>query len=458
MNIAAIVSKQKAFYQTGATKKYSNRLEALHRLEQAILRYEPEITAALSADLNKSSFESYMSEIGMVLGELRYMKKHLHSLCRPHLKPTPMAQFPSISFTYPEPYGCVLILSPWNYPFLLTMEPLIGAIAAGNCCVVKPANASSNTSSLIRRILSELYPAKYVTVVEGGHKENSLLLDQTFDYIFFTGSTRVGQTVLEKASRHLTPVSLELGGKSPCIVDESADLKCAARRILFGKLLNAGQTCVAPDYLLIQESVKDQWIFYAQKEIKRMYGEHPMANPNYPKIINQAHYDRLLSLLTGQHLLTGGEGDPVTLKLSPVLMDQVSLDAPVMKEEIFGPILPILTYRTRDEAVRLIRSVMDGAKPLAFYLFTGDRNTERYFLNRLSFGGGCINDTIVHLATPHMGFGGVGASGMGSYHGKRSFETFSHTRSMVKKSTLFDLPVRYQPVNRMKEKIMRRFV
>lgn len=458
MTISSIVSKQKSFFQTGATKKYPNRLEALNRLEQAVLRYESEITAALSADLNKSSFESYMTEIGMVLNELRYMKKHLAAFRRPRRKPTPLAQFPSFSFEYPEPYGCVLILSPWNYPFMLTMDPLIGAIAAGNCCVVKPSNVSPNTSALIKRILAELFPPKYVAVVEGGREENSQLLDQPFDYIFFTGSARVGRIVLEKAARHLTPVSLELGGKSPCIVDESADLKCAARRILFGKLLNAGQTCVAPDYLLIQESVKEQWIYYAQKEITRMYGKQPLNNPNYPKIINLRHYNRLFSLLKGQHLLTGGEGDPVTLKLAPVLMDQVTPKDPVMQEEIFGPILPILTYRTQEDAVRLIHSIMNGAKPLAFYLFTGNKQAERYFLSHLSFGGGCINDTIIHLATPHMGFGGVGASGMGSYHGKYSFDTFSHTRSIVKKSTLFDLPVRYQPVSPMKEKIMQRFL
>ncbi len=458
MTISSIVSKQKAFFQTGATKKWSNRLEALNRLEQAVLRYESEITAALCADLNKSSFESHMTEIGMVLSELRYMKKHLVSFSRPRRKPTPLAQFPSLSFESPQPYGCVLILSPWNYPFMLTMDPLIGAIAAGNCCVVKPSNASPNTSALIKRILTELFPVKYVAVVEGGREENTLLLNQAFDYIFFTGSARVGRIVLEKAARHLTPVSLELGGKSPCVVDESADLKCAARRILFGKLLNAGQTCVAPDYLLIQESVKEQWIYYAQKELTRMYGKQPLNNPNYPKIINLRHYNRLISLLSGQHLLTGGEGDPITLKLAPVLMDRVTPKDPVMQEEIFGPILPILTYRTQEDAVRLIRSVMDGAKPLAFYLFTGKKQAERYFLNHLSFGGGCINDTIIHLATPYLGFGGIGASGMGSYHGKYSFDTFSHTRSIVKKSTLLDLPLRYQPVSQMKETIMKRFL
>lgn len=458
MNLSSIISKQKAFFQTGATKKYANRMIALNRLEEAILQYEPEIRAALLADLNKSSFESYMSEIGMVLNELRYMKKHLHSFCHPHLKPTPLAQFPAISFEYSEPYGCVLIMSPWNYPFMLTIDPLIGAIAAGNCCVIKPSNASPNTSSLIKRILEEIFPPKYITVVEGGHEEINLLLDEPFDYIFFTGSSRVGRVVLEKAAKNLTPVTLELGGKSPCIVDETADLKCSARRILFGKLLNAGQTCVAPDYLLIQESVKDQWIFYAERELKKMYGEHPIQNPNYPKIINQHHYDRLLHLIKSGHLITGGQGDPVTLKLSPVLMDQVTLHSPVMKEEIFGPILPILTYRTREEAIRLIHSVMNGAKPLAFYLFTSDPKAERYFINHLSFGGGCINDTIIHLATPHMGFGGVGASGMGNYHGKSSFDTFSHTKCIVKKSPFLDLPIRYQPVSQMKEKILRRFL
>ncbi len=458
MNITSLVKKQKQFFQTGATVKCANRIAALNRLEKAILQYEQEIILALHADLNKSAFESYMTEIGMVLGELRYMKKHLVSFSRPRLRPTPLAQFPAISFEYPQPYGCVLIMSPWNYPFLLTMEPLIGAIAAGNCCIVKPSRSSSNTSSLIRRILADIFPEKYIAVVEGGHNENTLLLNQTFDYIFFTGSTHVGQVVLKKAARHLTPVSLELGGKSPCIVDETADLKCSAKRILFGKLINAGQTCVAPDYLLIQESVKDQWIYYAQKELKRMYGDHPIQNPNYPKIINLSHYNRLLSLLEGKHLLTNFEGDSVTLKFSPVFLDEVTVQDPVMKEEIFGPILPILTYRTKEEAVSIIRSVMNGAKPLAFYLFTQNKNTEKFYMNTLSFGGGCINDTLIHLASPYLGFGGVGASGMGRYHGKYSFDTFSHTRSIVKKSTLLDVPLRYQPVSQAKEKILRRFL
>ena len=458
MKYQMILQSQQDFFRSGATLSISYRREVLSLLEGAILNRREQIESALAEDLGKSRQEAYSTEIAVVLSELRYMKKHLVSFSRPRRKPTPLAQFPSLSFESPQPYGCVLILSPWNYPFMLTMDPLIGAIAAGNCCVVKPSNASPNTSALIKRILTELFPVKYVAVVEGGREENTQLLNQAFDYIFFTGSARVGRIVLEKAARHLTPVSLELGGKSPCVVDESADLKCAARRILFGKLLNAGQTCVAPDYLLIQESVKEQWIYYAQKELTRMYGKQPLNNPNYPKIINLRHYNRLISLLSGQHLLTGGEGDPITLKLAPVLMDRVTPKDPVMQEEIFGPILPILTYRTQEDAVRLIRSVMDGAKPLAFYLFTGKKQAERYFLNHLSFGGGCINDTIIHLATPYLGFGGIGASGMGSYHGKYSFDTFSHTRSIVKKSTLLDLPLRYQPVSQMKETIMKRFL
>lgn len=458
MNIPAIVATQKAFFLTGATKKIANRLAALNRLEQTILRYELEIAAALQADLNKSPFESYMAEIGMVLSELRYMRKHLPGFARPRLCPPSMSQLPAISFEYPQPYGTVLILSPWNYPFQLAMEPLIGALAAGNCCVLKPSSASPNTSALIKRMMEEIFPSRYVAVVEGGHGENSELLDESFDYIFFTGSARVGRVVLEKAAQHLTPVSLELGGKSPCVVDESADLKLAARRILFGKLLNSGQTCVAPDYLLIQESVKEQWIYYAQKELERMYGPDPLQNPNYPRIIHSGHFHRILSLIQNGHRITGGTSDPVTLKIAPVLLDQVTLEDPVMKEEIFGPVLPILTYRTKEEAVSIIRSVMGGAKPLAFYLFTRKKKTECYYLNTLSFGGGCINDTVIHLATSHMGFGGVGASGMGSYHGKYSFNTFSHRRSLVKKYSFPDPSVRYQPAAAWKTALLRKLL
>lgn len=455
MDIHALISAQRAHFQTGATLPLSARREALHALGQAIRLHERDIAAALAADLNKSPAESYMCEIGMTLSELRYAERHLNRWARDRSVPTPLSQFHAKSFTVCDPYGVVLIMSPWNYPFLLTLEPLIGAIAAGNCCIVKPSAYSPATSALIQRLLSQCFPPEYVAVVEGGRAENQALLEQKFDYIFFTGSVAVGKEVMAKASVHLTPVTLELGGKSPCVVDKSAKLDLAAKRLVFGKLLNCGQTCVAPDYVLIDKARKDDFLAALKKWMSAMYGSDPLDNQGYVRMINRKHFDRVMGLIDPEKVVYGGQGNPETLKIQPTILDHVSPEDPVMQEEIFGPVLPILTYDSLDEAVDFING---RPHPLALYLFSEDKAVQERFLRHVPFGGGCINDTIIHLASSRLGFGGVGDSGMGSYHGKKSFETFSRRKSIVKKSTWLDLPIRYAPYSPKQEKLLRFFL
>ena len=455
MDIQALIAAQRDHFNTGATLPLSARRGALRRLREAIKSREGDICAALKADLNKSPTESWMCEVGLTLSELSFVEKRLGRWMgdRDHI--TPLAQFPARSFTVREPYGVVLIMSPWNYPFLLTLEPLIGAIAAGNCCVVKPSAYSPATSAVVRDILAECFPPEFVAVVEGGRAENQALLDQKFDYIFFTGGVEVGKEVMTRAARHLTPVTLELGGKSPCIVDSTARLDLAAKRLVFGKLLNCGQTCVAPDYLLIDRRVKTPFLAYVQRWITVMYGENPLDNDGYVRMVNRKHFDRVMELIDPAKVVFGGRGDPETLKIQPTVLDNVSPEDPVMQEEIFGPVLPVLTFDQIGEALDFVNA---RPRPLALYLFSQEKSTQERFLRRTSFGGGCINDTVIHLATSRMGFGGVGASGMGSYHGRDSFETFSHRKSVVKKSTLLDLPVRYAPYSPGKDRLLRLFL
>lgn len=455
MKIGKIVERQRNFFRTDRTKELRFRLEALNRLEASIKKHEKDINLALKKDLNKSRFESYMTEVGLTLAELSYVKSHLPFWNMKKWKLSPLAQFHADSFTVTEPYGVVLVMAPWNYPFMLCMEPLIGAIAAGNCCVLKPSAYAPAVSGVLSTIIREAFPGKYVAVVEGGRKENTELLEQRFDYIFFTGGVAVGKMVMEKASRNLTPVTLELGGKSPCIVTRDAKLSLAAKRLVFGKYLNSGQTCVAPDYLLIDERVKEEFLSYVVFWIGKMLGKEPLKNPDYPKMINEKHYQRVLGLIKGEKVTCGGYGDPDTLQITPTVLENVSWDSPVMQEEIFGPVLPVLTFKTLDEAVKKVR---EREKPLALYLFTESRDTENKILKSLSFGGGCVNDTIIHLATSRMGFGGVGNSGMGSYHGKKSYETFSHEKSIVRKSTWMDMPIRYMPYTPGKEMMLRMFL
>ena len=458
--IQAIVARQRAFFHTGATRPPAVRVAALKRLKDELRQREPQLLAALRADLHKSPFEGYMAELGLCLDELGYLAKHLTRWSRPQRRPTPLAQFCAKSYELAEPYGVVLVMSPWNYPYLLSLEPLFGAVAAGNCVVLKPSAYAPHTSRAMAELLAAVFPPQWVTTVEGGRDQNTALLEQPFDYIFFTGSVAVGKQVMEKASRHLTPVTLELGGKSPVIVDETADLPLTARRLAFGKLLNAGQTCVAPDYCLVHRSVRSQLVAELKKQWARMLGPDPLANDHLVRIINRKHYDRLRGLLEGEEILCGGtwRDDPASDSgwIAPTLVaDTLQTTSKPMGEEIFGPILPILPYDSLDQAIQFINH---RDKPLALYLFTRSEQTKQRVLQRCSFGGGCINDTIIHLATHHMGFGGVGHSGMGSYHGKRSFDTFSHYRAIVDKATWMDLPMRYHPYTAFHETLIRCFL
>ena len=437
-----VLKGQREYFQTQATKDVSFRLIQLRKLYQWIEAHETTIEKALWEDLNKAPFEAYATEIGIVKEEIRYAMKHLRRWSAAKQVPTPITQFSSKSRIYAEPYGVVLIMSPWNYPFQLTVAPLVAAIGAGNCAVLKPSAYSPHVSKLIREMTEELFVPGYVCCVEGGRAENESLLNEKFDYIFFTGSVEVGKYVMKKASEHLTPVSLELGGKSPCIVDETANLKLAAKRIVWGKFLNAGQTCVAPDYVLVHKSVRKKLLAYMKRMTEKMYGTQPCKNRDYPKIINEKHFERLCGYIDQRHTVVGGEWSRKSGKIEPTILTRVSWDSPVMQEEIFGPILPVLAYEDLDEVITQINR---RPKPLALYLFTRSRRTEQKVLGQISYGGGCINDTVVHLATSHMPFGGVGESGMGSYHGKAGFDTFTHKKSVLKKALWLDLPVRYPP-------------
>lgn len=453
--IDKIIEEQRKFFDSGRTLDIRFRIKALRDLKKTVLRYEKEINSALKADLGKSSFEGYMCETGMVLSELSYMISHVPAYAGERTVLTPLAQFASRSFIKPSPYGVTLIMSPWNYPLMLTLDPLVDALAAGNTAVVKPSAYSPRTSEVIAKIIGECFEPEYVAVVTGGRKENSCLLKGNFDHIFFTGSQSVGREVLRNAAERLTPVTLELGGKSPCIVDSTAKIKLAAKRIVFGKFLNCGQTCVAPDYIYCDERIKDKLVEEIKEQIRKQYGDRPLTNGDYGKIINEKHFDRLLGLADGDKVVYGGEYDREALRISPTVMDGVDWDDAVMGEEIFGPILPILTFKNLGEAVKKINS---RPHPLALYIFSENRKAIKYVLDRCQFGGGCVNDTIIHLATSRMGFGGVGASGMGAYHGKVGFDTFSHKKSIVDKKTWMDLPMRYQPYKQINEKLIKMFL
>ncbi len=453
MDIELLVQEQRAYFQSGQTLPLSFRLSMLKKLREAIMRNESRIAEALRLDLNKTPFEAYMCETGMVLEELSYTIKHLPAWMRRKSVPTPMAQFSAKSFIVAEPYGVALIMSPWNYPFQLCIAPLIGAISAGCCAVVKPSAYAANTSRLIGELLGELFEPQYVAVVQGGREENRRLLEQKFDYIFFTGSVSVGKYVMECASRHLTPLSLELGGKSPVIVDESADISLAARRIAFGKYLNAGQTCVAPDYVLAHESIREKLIAELKKAVDEFYPNGDFSA--MPTIVNDKHFARIMGLIEPEKVVFGGKGEPSRRFIEPTVMRDADWSDPVMCEEIFGPVLPVLGYTSLDEAIEKITA---RPKPLALYLFTTSKEAENKVLARVCFGGGCINDTIIHLATPYMPFGGVGESGMGGYHGKSSFDTFTHYKSIVRKHNFIDLKMRYLPHTEKNLQMVRKFL
>lgn len=449
--INGIVKKQRKFFETGKTKSYGFRIRALGRLKKAIIRNEELLYNALKADLNKSNAETYLCEIGIVLDEISYHEKRLHRWMRKqYIKPS-LGQFPGTCFRLPEPYGVTLIMAPWNYPINLCMEPLIGAISGGNTVILKPSDYAPETSKVITKIISEAFVPYYITVVEGGREENKSLLTEEFDYIFFTGSSKVGKVVMKAASKNLTPVTLELGGKSPVIVDKTANIKLAARRIAFGKVTNAGQTCVAPDYLLIHRDVKERFIREYKKALEKFFVDKDYSD--MVTIISEKHYKRLKGLIAEEDIILGGGYDDKRRFIEPTLIDNVSLDSPVMKEEIFGPILPIITYDKLVESIHIIRAL---DKPLALYVFSESRRTIDRIYHNCSFGGGCINDTLLHLTNPRLPFGGVGASGMGSYHGKKSFETFTHYRSIFRQSTRLDLPIRYMPYTDSKLKLLKR--
>ena len=454
MNTKSLVALQREYFESGATRSLEFRMNALKNLQQAVKDNEALIEAAMKSDLNKTAFESYMTETGLVLEEIRYHLKHLPSWVKSRRVKTPLAQFHAKSFIAPEPYGVTLIMSPWNYPLQLCLVPLIGAISGGNCAIIKPSAYAPATSKVIKKLISENFSSKYLAVVEGGREENNALLEEPFDYIFFTGSVEVGKIVMAAASKNLTPVTLELGGKSPVIVDETANLKLAAKRIAFGKVLNAGQTCVEPDYLLIHQSVKDQFLEEYKRALTEFFPGGDMSE--MPAIISDKHFQRVTRLMKGEKAIIGGRFDESRRFIEPTVLVDVTQDSPIMQEEIFGPVLPLMTYTDLNDCIRFIRS---NPKPLALYLFTSSKVVEKKMLDSCSFGGGCINDTIIHIANSRMGFGGVGYSGMGSYHGKLSFDTFTHYRSIVKKYTWIDLPVRYHPYKeshfRLLQKLMK---
>lgn len=452
--IQAVVKKQREYFKTGASIDLDFRINALKRLKRAIEENTDEINDALKKDLGKSAFEGYMCETGLVLSEISFLLKNIKRFSRDRTKITPLSHFASRSYVKKSPYGVCLIMSPWNYPFLLTMEPLADAVAAGNTCVVKPSAYSPNTSAVMGKLLKEAFDEKYIAFVDGGREENSRLLEERFDYIFFTGGKTVGRLVMEKASVHLTPVTLELGGKSPCIVDRTANIKLAARRIVWGKYLNCGQTCVAPDYILCHKDVREELSACLKKEIDRQF-KNALTNADYGKIINEKHFVRILGLIDESKVTIGGGSDRRSLKIEPTVMENVTWDDKAMCEEIFGPILPILTYESIDE---VISTVNERPTPLALYIFSSDKRAIKRVMSLCAFGGGCVNDVVIHLATSHMGFGGMGESGMGTYHGKYGFDTFSHEKSIVDKKTLIDLPMRYQPFNRLNDKLIHMFL
>ncbi|MBD2665537.1 aldehyde dehydrogenase [Richelia sinica FACHB-800] len=438
---AEIISQQRTFFATGKTKDITFRLEQLKKLERMIIENKSAIIQALYADLHKSEFEAYSSEL-FVIKEIRKVIKNLASWAKPRKAPVEVELFPYRAQIYPEPLGVVLIIGAWNYPFQLIISPLIGAIAAGNCAVIKPSELAPHTSQLLAEIISKYFPSEYLAVVAGGVEVSQKLLAEKFDHIFFTGGTAVGKIVMAAAAKNLTPVTLELGGKSPCIVDSDIHLEHTAKRIIWGKFINAGQTCIAPDYLLVDKKIKPNLVQELQKCLQAFYGENPSQSPDYPRIISQKHFQRLVNLLSSGKIILGGETKSEELYIAPTLIDDISVNAPIMEEEIFGPILPIIEYTNIQEAIDFINS---RPKPLALYLFSQNQNLQQYILNTTSSGGVCINDTVMHCAVSSLPFGGIGDSGIGSYHGKHSFDTFSHYKSVLKNTFSLDLNWRYAP-------------
>ncbi|SDN32132.1 aldehyde dehydrogenase [Bacillus sp. OK048] len=439
VSFSELLKVQRDFFQSGKTKELSYRIEALLSLGNMIRTHEAELMAALKKDLNKSNFDTYITEIGIVLEEIRFTLKHIKNWIQPRKVKTAFTQMGSKSYIYSEPYGVALIISPWNYPLQLTLAPLVGAIAAGNCAVLKPSELTPETSRLIEDLISKTFPPEYISVVQADAEITQSLLKEKFDYIFFTGSVTVGKVIMEAAAKHLTPVTLELGGKSPCIVHRDANLKLAAKRIAWGKFINAGQTCVAPDYLYVHRDIKDEFIRMFIESIKDLY-EEIVKNGEFTRIVSEKHFHRVTGFLTSGEILHGGNYSIDTLTLEPTVLGGVNWNDPVMQEEIFGPILPVLEY---DDEKTMIHQINEHPKPLALYIFSESKDFQDTILDSISFGGGCINDTVMHLSSPYLPFGGVGESGIGAYHGRGSFDVFSHQKSILKQTTTFDLPFRY---------------
>ena len=454
--IRTILNRQREYFATGATLSRKFRAEQLGKLKASLQRHEEELNAALQQDLGKSRMESYMCEIGLTLSELTWMQKHLRGLMQEKRVPTPLSQFAAISFRSPSPYGTVLIMSPWNYPMLLTLDPLIDAIAAGNTAVVKPSAYAPATAAVLKNILEECFPIEYVAVITGGRTENQALLQQRFDMIFFTGGKTVGREVLRSAAEYLTPVTLELGGKSPCIIASDANIKRAAQRVAWGKCINSGQTCVAPDYFLVHESVADAFADELATYLLQYYGKRILQCDYYPHMINEHHFNRVCGLIDNHgpktRIAFGGGRDRSTLRIEPTILTGVTLEDPVMKEEIFGPIIPIITWSDLDEVFSYVRNF---GHPLACYLFSESKVLQEQIIQAIPFGGATVNDVVIHLANNHMGFGGFGDSGMGAYHGKQGFDCFTHYKSTLKKSTKIEIPVRVPPFTKAKSIILK---
>lgn len=440
--IRKIIENQRTFIKENNLKEYKFRIKSLKLLKKNIEKYEKKIYQALYADLGKSAEEAFLTEYNIVIDEIEYLIKKLKELMQPRSVKTPIVTFKSKGEIYFEPFGHILIISPWNYPFHLTFLPLAGAIAAGNVVLVKPSELSVNTSNLIESIIKETFLTEHVSVIQGGVAETTFILEQKFDYIFFTGSTQVGKIVMKAAAEYLTPTTLELGGKSPVIVCKDSDIEITARRIVWGKFTNSGQTCVAPDYLYVHKEIKEKLMKNIIKSIRDFYGEYPKKSNDYGRIISEKHLVRLVEFLSDGRLLFGGNYDLKERYLGPSILELDGWDHPVMKEEIFGPILPVLEFENINEVIQVIN---ENPKPLALYLFTKNKREINQILQEVSFGGGCINDTMIHLASNELPFGGVGESGMGQYHGKYSFETFSHQKSILNKSFKPDFDLRYPP-------------
>ena len=447
-----ILEKQRVFFKSGKTLDIKFRISYLKKLKDVIKKRENDIKNVLHKDLGKSSFESYMCEIGLTLSEINYFIKNLKKLSKEKKVKTPLTNFYSKSLIKFVPRGNTLIISPWNYPFLLSIEPLVDSLSAGNTVILKPSAYSPNTSGIVKEITDEIFPEDYIKTITGGREENKNLLSLNFDFVFFTGSKNVGREVLRKCAENLTPAVLELGGKSPCIVDKTADIKLSAKRIVFGKFLNCGQTCVAPDYICCDKEIKDELLKEIKYQIKAQFGENPLQNEDYGKIISKKHFSRIINLIDKNKVIFGGEFLSESLKIEPTIMDNVNWEDGIMKEEIFGPVLPVLDYENLDDVINIINS---HSHPLALYIFSENKSNIAKTLAGCRFGGGCVNDVVVHLAGNEMPFGGFKESGMGVYHGKFGFETFSHQRSILDKKNWIDLNIRYQPYKKIYEKLVK---